>query len=109
MTERVPEIYSLTGDELAWVDQEIRTLPGGWNVEVIRDPGEFSVVLLPADGDRFAATFLIHRVREGYRLMASSWDELSAVGVFPGLTDAFAHVAAAAATAARLAPFPNLH
>lgn len=103
-----PQTQGLSAADLAWLDERLRTLPGAWSLDVVRDPAELSAVLQPADGDRFAATFLLERASGGYRLQSCRWDEMTVVAVFPALADAVAHVAAAAVAADRLAPFPHL-
>jgi len=108
MKTNVPQIYGLTNPELDWLDAQTGTLPGDWSLEVVRDPAEFSAVLLPAGGDLFAASYLIDRQAEGYRLMACRWDALELAGVFPTLADAVAAVAEAARTASRAGPFTKL-
>jgi hypothetical protein len=108
MKTNAPQVYSLTHPELDWLDAQTDTLPGDWSLEVVRDPAEFSAVLLPAGGDRFAASYLIDRQGEGYRLMACRWDVLELAGVFPTLADAVTAVAEAARAAARAGPFTKL-
>ena len=99
---------SLTEAELAWLAEHIRLLPGDWTLEPVAEPAELSAILLPAEGDRFAATFLVDRVEDGIRVMACRWDVMHAVGVFPMLEAAWASIATAATSAAQTAPFPNL-
>jgi hypothetical protein len=101
-------VSSLTLAELAWLAAQIRPWPGGWTLETVAEPGELSAILLPAEGDRFAATFLVDRVESGIRVMACRWDIMDKVGVFPTLDAALAPIAAASASAAQAAPFPNL-
>ena len=100
MSAAAPQIESLSLAELAWLKTQIRALPGGWRLDIVRDPAELSAVLLPEDGDRFAATFLIDRVAAGYRLTACHWDEVRPAGVFPTLAALLTVVAAASASAA---------
>lgn len=104
----LPEPRSLTQAELAWLEEQAQALPGDWSLDVVRDPAELSAVLLPGDGDRFAATFLLDRVAGGYRLLACRWDETPPGDVFPTLADAMAQVANAAQRAAGSAPSTRL-
>jgi hypothetical protein len=98
----------LTTADLAWLREQLRALPGGWVVEAVEEPDDLSAVLLPTDGDRFAATFLIDRRTDGYRVMACRWDAMTLIGVFPTLAASLAPVAASAMAASQAAPFPNL-
>jgi hypothetical protein len=93
---------SLTLAELAWLKDQTHALPGKWSLEIISDPAELSAALLPNQGDSFAATYLMDRAAEGYRISACRWDELCPVGVFATLADGLAHVARVAASASFL-------
>ena len=99
---------SLTPAELVWLANRIGALPGGWSLETIETPCDRYAILLPAEGDRFAASFLIDRVPAGYRVSACRWDGMQPAGLFQSLAECLAPVMEAAQAGAKAAPFPNL-
>ncbi len=99
---------SLTRADLAWLATALRALPGSWSVAPVEEPDELFAVLLPEEGDRFAAAFLIDTVAESYRVRAYRWDGVQEVGLFPSLDACLGPVADAAEAGVKGAPFPNL-
>ena len=77
-------------------------LPGSWSCDVLKDEGTgLSALLMPEDGDRFAAAVLLEQVDGEWKLTGHRWDRFQTVVTFGDLAGALNHLRGIAKEAAQ--------